>query len=70
MVTQFVVTSAHGWSAEHGWVRTFKLQNSDRLSSVIESDQRWQTEAEAQAVCDRVNAGDLSGLAFASYADD
>lgn len=66
---RFNVVTSHGWSKD-GWVTRFKLQNSDRLSSVIESNERWDTEAEAQAVCDRVNAGDKSELSFASYADD
>lgn len=53
-----------------GWQTFFKLKNDDRLSCVIESDQRWATEAEAQAVADRVNRGEDVGLTFASYADD
>lgn len=36
----------------------------------IESNQDWPTRDEAQQVCDRVNAGDESGVTFASYRDD
>jgi hypothetical protein len=39
-------------------------------ASVIESNETWPTREEAQAVCDRVNGGDESGLTFAMYSDD
>lgn len=66
---RFNVVTSHGWSKD-GWVIRFKLQNSDRLSSVIESNERWDTEAEAKVACDRANAGDKAGLTFSSFADD
>lgn len=55
---------------QHVW--RYKLQGyaGSGTASVHESLQTWATRAEAQAVCDRVNAGDESGVTFACYADD
>jgi hypothetical protein len=39
-------------------------------ASIIESNETWPTREEAETVCERVNAGDESGLTFASYSDD
>jgi hypothetical protein len=39
-------------------------------SSVVESNQTWDTREEAQAAADRANAGDESGLTFSCFADD
>lgn len=43
---------------------------SGRVSFPTESCESWATKEEAEAVCARVNAGDESGVTFASYADD
>ena len=44
---------------------------SGRADFPAESNQRWATKAEAEAVCVRLNeTGDKTGLTFSSYADD
>jgi len=39
-------------------------------ASVIESDNTWNSEAEAKAAADRANSGDETGLRFSCFADD
>lgn len=67
MTNQFHV--AYAASTKGG---TWKLQQylGTGTSSVVESNERWADKAEAEAVCERVNSGDKSGLTFAMYADD
>lgn len=36
----------------------------------VESTVYWPTREEAEAACERVNAGDETGVKFASYSDD
>jgi hypothetical protein len=36
----------------------------------VESTTFFNSDAEAQAACDRANAGDENGISFASYSDD
>lgn len=43
---------------------------SGRVSFPVESTVYWDTKEEAEAACARVNAGDETGVTFASYADD
>lgn len=43
---------------------------SGRADFPTESRETWATREEAETVRDRANAGDLTGLTLASYADD
>jgi hypothetical protein len=67
----FHVASSYGWSAS-GASSRFKLVSypSGRVSFPVESTTTWATKEEAEAVCAKVNAGDESGVSFASYSDD
>jgi hypothetical protein len=64
---QFSVTVSVGTKVFH-----YKLVSypSGRASFPTESNETWATKEEAEAVCARVNAGDETGVTFASYADD
>ena len=68
-MVRFHAERAYGWGP-NGETTSWKLVNRDRLSNVLESDQRWETETEAQAAAERVNSGDNSGISFSSFADD
>jgi hypothetical protein len=41
-----------------------------RADFPTESTVYWNTKEDAEAACARVNAGDETGVTFASYADD
>lgn len=54
------------------WVKMWKVMayTTSGVNFPVESNERFTSEAEAQAAADRVNEGDESGLSFASYSDD
>ena len=54
------------------WVKMWKVMayTTTGVNFPVEVNEVFATEAEAKAVADRVNAGDESGLTFASYSDD
>ncbi len=59
------------WSAQ-GFVTRYKLRRYQGAgaSFPVESNETWATKGEAEAVAERVNAGDETGVTFASYSDD
>lgn len=71
MSTKFTPASAGHWEKGE-WVSGWKISQylGTGTSSVVESNQRWNTREEAQAAADRANAGNEEGLTFSSFADD
>jgi hypothetical protein len=47
-----------------------KAYTTTGVNFPVESNERFASKAEAEAAAARMNAGDESGMSFASYADD
>lgn len=56
------------WNTVDAW--NISQYQGTGTSSVVESNQTWDTKADAQAAADRANAGNEEGMTFACYADD
>jgi hypothetical protein len=52
-----------------GW-KLVQYPNGNTATVIESTSPRWTDRAEAEAACQRVNAGDETGVQFASYADD
>jgi len=71
-MSTFNVTATPAYDAAWKPIWRYKLQAyiGSGSSCVVESNETWPTKEEALTHCQRANAGDETGLTFASYADD